>query len=166
MTTTTIDRGSTATTSVLQDGTDLIMERTFDAPRDLVWRALTEPERVARWWGPYRYTATVEELDLRVGGTWHFTNHGSEGQSFPFTGTYLEVVPVERLAYTFIADMDGMRDHPGHVTDVLEDLGGRTRFVETMRFGSVEEMDQQLGFGMLEGALETWDRLAAELTRD
>ncbi len=74
--------------------------------------------------------------------------------------------PVERLGYTFIADTDGLRDHPGHVTDVLEDIGDRTRFIETMRFASVEELDQQLGFGTLEGALETWDRLASEVARD
>ncbi len=162
---TLIDRGSTPTTSVVSRGTDLVMERIFEAPRDLLWRALTEPDRVARWWGPHRYTTTVESLDPRPGGTWRFTNHGADGQEFAFTGTYLEVVPFERLAYTFIVDMDGMRDQVGHVVDELEDLGDRTRLVETMHFGTVEEMDQQLGSGMLEGALETWDRLAVELAR-
>jgi uncharacterized protein YndB with AHSA1/START domain len=161
----TVDRGSTATTTITQQGTDLTMSRVFHAPRALVWRAITEADRVSRWWGPHRYTTTVEALDLRVGGAWHFTNHGADGQSFGFMGTYEEVVPIERLAYTFILDMDGMRDHVGHVTDLLEDLGDRTRLTDIMRFGTIEALEGTIANGMVEGALETWDRLEVELGR-
>ncbi len=142
------------------------MKRVFDAPRPPVWRALTEADRVARWWGPHRHATTVEELDLRVGGAWRFTNHGSDGQSFPFRGTYEEIVPIEKLAYTFIIDQDGMRHQVGHVTDLLEDLGTRTRLRDIMHLGSVEALEGALASGMVEGALETWARLAIELTHD
>ncbi len=165
MSTTTVDRGSTATTSLVQQGTDLVMSRIFHAPRPLVWRALTEADRICRWWGPHRYTTTVEALDLRVGGSWHFTNHGTDGQSFGFMGTYEQIVPIEQLAYTFILDMDGMRDHVGHVTDLLEDLGDRTRLTDVMHFGTVEALEGTIANGMVEGAMETWDKLEVELAR-
>jgi uncharacterized protein YndB with AHSA1/START domain len=70
MTTTRIDRGSTATTTIYSEGGDLTFERTFDAPRDLVWRAFTDPELIPRWWGKHGTTTTVVEMDVRPGGRW------------------------------------------------------------------------------------------------
>ena len=57
-------------TTAYADGLDLVMERVFDAPRDLVWAVITDPERVTHWWGPHGYTTTVEEMDVRPGGRW------------------------------------------------------------------------------------------------
>ena len=77
------------TTTVLADGTDFVMERVFDAPRELVWKAITEPERIPHWWGPRDIPMTVEHMDFRVGGTWRWIARGSEGDA-PFSGEYLE----------------------------------------------------------------------------
>ena len=71
------------TTTVLADGTDFVMERVFDAPRELVWKAITEPERIPHWWGPRDIPMTVEHMDFRVGGTWRWIARGREGEA-PF----------------------------------------------------------------------------------
>ena len=74
MTATRIDRGSTDTTAVYSDGGDLVFERTFDAPRDRVWQAFTDPELVPRWWGKHGTTTIVEEMDVRPGGKWRYVS--------------------------------------------------------------------------------------------
>ena len=74
MTATRIDRGSTETTTIYSDGADLVFERTFDAPREQVWKAFTDPELIPRWWGPHGTTTTVAEMDVRVGGTWRYVS--------------------------------------------------------------------------------------------
>ena len=74
MSTTRIDRGSTATTAIYSEGGDLVFERTFDAPRSLVWRAFTDPELVPRWWGKHGTTTTIEEMDVRPGGRWRYVS--------------------------------------------------------------------------------------------
>ena len=106
MTATQIDRGSTETTTVYTEGQDLVMERVFDAPRDLVWKVITDPERITNWWGPHGYTTTVEEMDVRPGGRWRFIQHTTGGEDVPFKGEYLEVVPPERVVQTFIFDVE------------------------------------------------------------
>ncbi|MEA2632614.1 MAG: hypothetical protein QOE66_2833, partial [Chloroflexota bacterium] len=97
---TRIDRGSTATTSIYSEGGDLTFERTFDAPRELVWKAMTDPAQVPNWWGPKNTTTTVVEMDVRPGGRWRFINHTTAGEDVPFKGEYLEVLPPERLVQT------------------------------------------------------------------
>jgi uncharacterized protein YndB with AHSA1/START domain len=113
------------------DGPYLVMERIFDAPRELVWKVLTDPERVPRWWGPRSTTMTVEEMDVRPGGHWRWVAHSAEGDA-PFKGEYLEVVPPERLVRTEIFDVPPYNSGPDPAaveTMTLEDLGGRTKLV-------------------------------------
>src|SRR4249919_1788727 len=88
------------TTTIYQDGTDLVWERVFDAPRELIWKAHTEPAWISRWWGPRKYETDVVHMDVRPGGTWRFINRNADGEH-PFTGEYLEVVPPEKLVWTF-----------------------------------------------------------------
>jgi len=76
---------------------ELVITRTFDAPRKLVWQAWTEPERLMRWWGPKGFTAPVCRVDLRVGGRYLSCMRSPEGQDFWSTGVYREIVPPERL---------------------------------------------------------------------
>ena len=89
-------------TKAYADGADLVLERVFDAPRELVWRVMTDPARVTNWWGPHGYSTTVEEMDVRPGGRWRWINHTTGGESAPFKGEYLEVVPFERIVQTQI----------------------------------------------------------------
>lgn len=157
------ERGSTETTTVYTEGQDLVMERIFDAPRELVWRVLTDPETITRWWGPHGYTTSVEEMDVRPGGRWRWINHTTGGEDAPFKGEYLEVVPPERIVQTQIFDVPGFDDRAGINTMTLEDLGGRTKVTARSTFPSIDDLEGALSAGMVGGAIQTWDRLATEL---
>lgn len=89
---------------------DVTIVRVFDAPRDLVWKAFTEPEHLARWFGPKGFTAPVCEADVRPGGMQRITMRGPDGTDYPMTATYEEVVPPERLSW------NGSVDHAGNVS--------------------------------------------------
>jgi uncharacterized protein YndB with AHSA1/START domain len=167
MTATKIDRGSTATTEVYQEGSDLVFVRTFDAPREAVWRAFTDPEIVPRWWGPHTSSTEVIEMEVRPGGKWRYVSRAPHREDIAFYGEYLEVAPPERIRWTFMFDVDGVGPQGGPETFTFEDLGGRTKVTSRGHFGSVEALEQgALGTGMVKGALETWDRLAAVLAED
>lgn len=164
MAATRIDRGSTETTTIYSEDGDLVYERTFDAPRELVWKAHTDPEMIPRWWGPHRHTTRVEEMDVRPGGKWRWVSVDGEGHEFAFYGEYLEVVPPEKIAWTFMFDVEGVGPQGGPETLTLEDLGdGRTQMRAVSHMGSPDVIEAALATGMIQGALETWDRLDAVL---
>jgi uncharacterized protein YndB with AHSA1/START domain len=150
---------------VWTEGTELVYERVFDAPRDLVWKVMTDPARITQWWGPHGYTTTVVEMDVRPGGRWRFINHSPGGDDAPFKGEYLEVVPPERLVQTFIFDVEPFNEMAAIETFILEDLGARTRTINRSIFPSLEALEGALATGMIEGAIASWDRLAAEIAK-
>jgi uncharacterized protein YndB with AHSA1/START domain len=159
MTATRIDRGSTDSTTIYSLDGDLIYEREFDAPRELVWRAHTDADLIPRWFGPRRHRTRVEEMDVRPGGKWRFVSTDDAGTEFTFYGEYLEVVPPERITWTFMFDVEGVGPQGGPETMTLEDLGGRTRFRAVSHMGTPEAIEAALATGMTQGAIETWDRL-------
>jgi uncharacterized protein YndB with AHSA1/START domain len=165
MAATRIDRGSTDTTAIYSDGTDLVFERTFDAPREKVWKAFTDPEIVPRWWGKHGTTTTVVEMDVRPGGKWRYVNSDPSRDDVAFFGEYLEVTPPERIRWTFMFDVEGMGPQGGPETHTFEDLGGRTKVRSVGHFDSVESIEGALATGMVGGAIETWDRLAEVLAK-
>ena len=139
------------------------IERVFDAPRALVWKAFTDPKLLARWWGRGNKLDIVR-FELEKGGHWRFVEH-AEGQAHGFEGRFREVTPPERLVQTF--DWDGM---PGYVAindATFEDLGdGRTRVVTRCSFHTPEEMQGMLKSGMEQGLGESYahlDKLLATL---
>ena len=139
------------------------IERVFAAPRGLVWRAFTEPELVAQWWGRGN-KLVIERMEVERGGHWRFVEHTSDGVH-GFEGRYREVTPPERLAWTF--EWDGM---PGHVavdTTTFEDLGdGRTKVITVALFHTTEERDGMLSSGMQTGLDQSYaalDRVLAKL---
>ncbi len=143
--------------TVLSD-LEIAMTRVFDAPRELVFKAYTDPDMVPRWWGLRASTTTVDKLDLRPGGTWRFVQREADGTEYAFNGEYREVTPPERLVYTF--EFEPM---PGHVivdTATFEDVDGKTKVTVTSLFQSVEDRDGMLASGMEGGANESWDQLA------
>jgi uncharacterized protein YndB with AHSA1/START domain len=132
------------------------MTRVFDFPRELVFKAMTDPQAVPKWWGPRSVTTRVDKMDVRPGGAWRFIHTGEDGE-YAFNGVYREIVPPARLVYTF--EFEPM---PGHVlveTITLEDLGGKTKMTDTSLFDNVEDRDGMLQSGMESGATETMDRL-------
>ena len=165
MTATRIDRGSTETTTVYSEGGDLTYERTFAAPRELVWKAHTDPELVSKWWGPLGHQTRVEKMDLRPGGSWRYVSVDADGNEFAFYGEYLEIVPPEKIRWTFMFDVPEAGPQGGPETLTLEDLGDRTLMRAVSHMGSAEIIDEALGTGMVEGAIETWDRLDALLAQ-
>lgn len=128
---------------------EIRVERTFNATRDRVWQALTDPELIAQWWSPSPGRLEVERMEVRRGGRWRFVTHGPKG-SDGFEGRYREVTPPERLVYTF--EWDGMPGHVAVETMILEDLGdGRTRVIAIQQFHTTDERDGMLQSGMQEG---------------
>ena len=163
MTATRTDRGSTETTTIYSIDGDLHYERTFDAPRELVWKAHTDAEMVARWWGPLGHQTRVEEMDLRPGGTWRYVSTDTEGNEFVFYGEYLEIVPPEMIKWTFMFDVEGVGPQGGPETLTLEERDGKTVMRAVSHMGSEAIIDEALATGMTQGAIETWDRLDALL---
>ena len=153
-------------TMAYAQGDELVFERVFEAPRELVWSVVTDPARMTNWWGPRGYTTTVVEMDVRVGGKWRFIQHTTGGEDVPFKGEYIEVEPPERLVQTFIWDVPGFDDRVSYETMTLEDLGGRTKMTARSRFPSVEDLQGALANGMTGGALDTYDRLAEEIAAE
>jgi uncharacterized protein YndB with AHSA1/START domain len=132
--------------------------RIFDAPREGVWKAYTDPKLIAHWWGPGIYSTIVDRMDVKVGGIWRFVNRDSEGNEFAFHGVYHEVSKPSRLVYTF--EWEGM---PGHVLlgiVTFEEMDDKTKLMEKSVFESVADRDGMFKSGMSEGAAETMDRLA------
>ena len=152
-TTTTASARATVTTP---SDREVRIERVFNAPRERVWRAMTDPALVAQWWG--RGNKLVVERDEVVrGGHWRYVEHGPDG-AHGFEGRYAEVVPPERIVRTF--EWDGM---PGHVSVdsmTLEDLGdGRTRLVSVSLFHTTADRDGMIGAGMEGGVNESYAAL-------
>ncbi len=142
---------------------EIRIERTFDAPRDRVWRAFTDPKLLAQWWGRGN-KLVIEKFELERGGHWRFVEHGPEGKH-GFEGRFREVTPKDRIVQTF--EWDGMPAYVIIETLELTDLGdGRTKVVTLSLFHTTEERDGMLESGMEEGlnqSYEALDRLLATM---
>jgi uncharacterized protein YndB with AHSA1/START domain len=165
MNATRIDRGSTDTTAVYSDGGDLTFERTFDAPREKVWKAFTDPDQIPHWWGKHGTTTIVAEMDVRPGGKWRYINRADDREEVAFYGEYLEVDPPQGFKWTFMFDVEGVGPMGGPETYIFEEVDGKTKVISTGHMGSVEVLEGALSTGMVAGGLETWDRLAALLAK-
>ena len=165
MNATRIDRGSNETTEIYSEGTELVFERTFDAPREQVWKAFTDPQIIPRWWGKHGTITTVVEMDVRPGGKWRYVNSAPDRDDVTFYGEYLDVAPPERFEWTFMFDVEGIGPMGGPESYAFEEIDGKTKVTSIGHFDSVESIDGALATGMVEGAIETWDRLAAELAK-
>ena len=143
------------------------LTRLFDAPRRLVFEAMTEPEHIKRWWGQLGdgYSVPVCEVDLRPGGAWRFTSQTPKCDC-TFYGVYREITPPDRLVFTEI--YEPFRDAESVVTAVFTEEKGKTRLTVTARYPSMEVRDIVLKSGMETGAALRYDRLeevAQELNR-
>jgi uncharacterized protein YndB with AHSA1/START domain len=142
---------------------EIVITRSFDAPRELVFKAFTEPDAVRRWWGLANSETVVDQLEARPGGRWRYVERDGEGNEDAFHGVYHDLQAPERIVYTF--EYEGM---PGHVlleTIVLEDQDGKTLMTDTSVFQSVSDRDGMLQSGMETGAAESFARLDDYLAR-
>ena len=146
---------------------EICLTRLFNAPRHLVFDAMSKPEHVKRWWGclDEGHSVPVCEIDLRLGGAWRFVSRHPGGEA-AFHGEYREITPPSRLVFTEIFEQ--FPDTVTVVTAVFTEEGGKTRLTATVRYPSVEVRDMVLGSGMDHGAGISYDRLedlVAELQR-
>lgn len=137
---------------------EVVITRVFDAPRKLVFKMCTDPNRIPQWWGPKRFTTAVDKMDVRLGGIWRFINRDPAGKEYAFHGVYHEILSPERLVYTF--EFEGMPGHISLESVTFEELGGKTKLTDRVVFQTVEDRDGMLKSGMEEGASETLDRFA------
>lgn len=142
---------------------ELFITREFDAPRELVFKAHTDPEIYQQWVGPYGMTMTIEHWDCREGGSYRFT-HERDGHKYAFFGNYHEVLEPERIIGTF--EFDGLPER-GHVImgkTTFEELpDGRSRLVHQSVFFSVEDRDGMVQSGMERGVNDGYEKLDAIL---
>ena len=144
----------------LPEETQIHVTRDFNAPRDLVFRALTEPELIRRWWNAKRGEVTTCEVDLRPGGTWRYVMVTPDGTEVAFHGTYREIVPSERLVYTEIFEMPGVSDDDATVNTVtLEEADGRTTMTSVTECHTAETREMIIATGMEAGMQDAYDLL-------
>ncbi len=140
------------------------MERVFDAPRELLWKAHTKPELIEKWWGMEGVQTIVEEMDVRDGGKWRYVHKSKDenGQDveYAFYGEFIEIKEPEFITWTFNFEPIG----PGHeITETVrfEDLGdGKTRLTTVSSYKSLEDLEGMLQSGMEDGAEAIWNRLS------
>jgi uncharacterized protein YndB with AHSA1/START domain len=141
----------------------IVITRSFDAPRELVYKAFTDPDAVRRWWGMGPDETVVDQLAARAGGRWRFVQRSQDGSEHGFHGVYHEASAPERLVYTF--EWEGM---PGHVlleTITFEEQDGKTHMTDSSVFQSVADRDGMLQSGMESGAAQSMDRLDEYLAK-
>jgi uncharacterized protein YndB with AHSA1/START domain len=144
--------------------TTIHIERTFDAPRECVWRAFTDSDLICRWWGR-GHDVDVVRNEVARGGHWRFVEHIPDGITAGFEGRFREVAPLEHMSQTF--EWDGMPGYVSVQTATFDDLGdGRTNVLTDVLFFTPEERDSMLGSGMQGGLDESYaalDRLLATI---
>lgn len=145
----------------LPSDTQILITREFEAPRDLVFRVWTTPEFIRRWWPGGRGRSTGVEVDLRAGGTWRRGIVTDAGVEAAFHGEYREVVPNERIVATEV--FDSRPDAEALTTTTFTEFGGRTVVEQLIEYGSREDRDAHLGYG-LEGGLQEAMDLVEQLT--
>jgi uncharacterized protein YndB with AHSA1/START domain len=139
---------------------EIVATRLFNAPRELVWKLWTEPQHIARWWGPNGFRNTIEMMDVRPGGTWKFVMHGPDGTDYQNKVIYSEVVAPERLVY------DHVSGPLFRAVVTFSDQYGKTRVNMRMRFESAALRNKVAEeFGAVEGLSQTLGRLGEEISK-
>jgi uncharacterized protein YndB with AHSA1/START domain len=138
---------------------EIVITRLFNAPRPLVFEAMTKPEHIKRWWGMLEagYSVPVCEVDLRVGGKWRFVNQLPNGDTVAFRGVYKEIEAPERLVFTEV--MEPYPEPGSMVTAVYTEQGDKTLMTVTCDYFTQEVRDMVLNSGMERGAAISYDRL-------
>jgi uncharacterized protein YndB with AHSA1/START domain len=143
------DAGSTA-------DREFVHSRLIDAPRERVFRAFSDPARLARWWGPKGFTSTFHDFDLRPGGAWRFVLHGPDGVDYPNESVFAEVVAPERVVF------DHISGHHFRMTITFAAQGARTLVGWRQVFDTAAER-QRIAKVVIEANEQNLDRLAAEV---
>lgn len=149
----------------LPSDTQIKLVREFNAPRNLVWEAMTKPELVKQWWGPRDNPLVTCDMDFRPGGAWRFVSRGPDGSEHPFKGVYKEIAAPERIVQTWIYDVPPFNEFESVETATLEEKDGRTTLTTLVQHKTKEARDGHVNSGMEPGAAETMDRLEELLAK-
>lgn len=153
-------RSSGKATVTLPGDTQILIERVFDAPKHLVYRACTEPDLIKRWWAGLRGEVTSVEADLRVGGRWRYVMVTNDGAEVAFHGTYREIVPNERVVSTELFEFPGASEDDATVNTVtFVERNGRTTLTTHVECHTRETRDAIISSGMEGGMQEAFDKL-------
>ena len=142
---------------------EIVVTRAINAPRELVFKAWTDPAHIAGWWGPDGFTNTIHEMEVKPGGVWRFIMHGPNGMDFPNRVVFTEVVFPEKLVYDHGSDVD---NDPGqfHVTVTFESMGKKTWLTMRSVFSTAAQREMVVKeYGALEGAHQNLNRFEAYL---
>jgi uncharacterized protein YndB with AHSA1/START domain len=144
-----------------RDPSAIITVREFEAPRELVFEAFTDPKHLAQWWGPYGFTTTTSAFDFSEGGVWRFVMHGPDGRDYQNRITFDEIQRPERIRYHH-GGADDVEPVQFRTTVTFEDLGNdRTRLTLYAQFPSAAERERVIkAYRADQGARETLSRLA------
>ena len=137
--------------------------REFDAPRDLVFRAYSDPELIVQWLGPRKYTMDLDAWDVRDGGTWRYTHRDEQGNAYGFHGVFHGDQSADGMVQTF--EFDGWPGHVSLESITFEDRGGKTVIHNHSTYQSVADRDGMIESGMEEGMNDGFDRLDEVLAK-
>ncbi|MET3699804.1 uncharacterized protein YndB with AHSA1/START domain [Bacillus oleivorans] len=172
-----MSENKTSNLTVQVEGRDLIMERVFDAPRDLLFKVYSEPEHLENWWGPQGWQTKNKKFEFKPGGVWHYCmtcmdrNQGEfYGQESWGKGTYQEIIEPEKIVY-----IDQFSDEEGNVPENMPEMlisltfveqGAKTKLIIRTQFASAEELQKVLDMGVVQGfesQIERLDELLKEI---
>jgi uncharacterized protein YndB with AHSA1/START domain len=143
---------------------EIVITRVFDAPREVIWMAWTDPKQVVQWWGPRGFTMTIHEMDVRPGGVWRSTMHGPDGTDYPGQSVFIQVVKPERIVYSMTGGKKGEPGHQFEATWTFEAQGDKTKLTLRMVFPTAETREYVVKvYGAIEGGNQTLDRLREHL---
>jgi uncharacterized protein YndB with AHSA1/START domain len=143
--------------TVTHDGSVMVITRTFAAPAALVYEAMTTPEHIRQWWGAGHGEVTTCEVDLRVGGRWHFAQTNSAGEEVSFSGEYRELDPPSRMVHTEI--FDNIQSPESVIESTFTEQDGRTTLTAVITYDSPETVQMVLASGMETGMNDSYDAL-------
>lgn len=161
-----------AMVSSVENDNILVLERVFNAPRELVFRAFSEAEHLKHWWGPKGWEIPFCTVDFRPGGVWHYCMKCVDENQGKFYGMeswgkaiYEEIVTSEKIVYTdYFSDAEGTEnlEMPSTLVSLtfIDEEGGKTKLVNRGQYASAEGLQTVMDMGMLQGITETWDRLS------
>lgn len=158
------EKSAAEATNAVTPDREIVTSRLFDAPREVVWEAFTDPKQVVQWWGPNGFTTTIEVMDVRVGGQWRHTMHGPDGTDYPNASVFKEIVKPERIVYGHGGGKEGGPGASFEATWIFEAQGNKTLLTGRMVFPTAAARELVVKeYGAIEGAKQTFARLAEYL---
>ncbi len=147
---------------------EILISRTFDASREMVWQAIVDPKQVIHWWGPHGFSSTIEEMDVRPGGVWKHTMHGPDGTDYPNYSVFKEVVKPQRLVFSHGGSKKGGPAVNSIATWTFDALDGGKKTKVTMRMAFPSAAERNLiakEYDAVEGGKQTLERLGEHLAK-